>query len=122
MAWLPPRFKPQRQGYTPEDVLRHMEQMVRPLTYSRILVAEPDPGMREILVAEIRDHVNLPVEAVDHLDVPAIPESGRCVMVAFSTRLAQARRNFATGVPCIPLRLRSVRGSLQGKRGRPRTL
>src|ERR1700674_2250644 len=32
-----------RQGYEPEDVLQRLEHMVRPQTYERILIAEPEP-------------------------------------------------------------------------------
>src|SRR5580698_3266128 len=39
-------------GYAPEDVLQRLEHLVRPRPYERIVIAEQEPAMREILHAE----------------------------------------------------------------------
>jgi DNA-binding transcriptional regulator YhcF (GntR family) len=104
-----------RRGYEPEEVLRRLEHLLQPLTYERILIAEPNPAMCEILQAEIGEHLGIPVEFVEDGDLSKLSKSGRSVVVALPTRAAKVRRSLAPGVLCIPLRLRSVRGSLEGQ-------
>ena len=45
------------QGHEPGQVLARLEQLVRPRTYERIVVAEPDAAMREILQAELAERL-----------------------------------------------------------------
>jgi DNA-binding transcriptional regulator YhcF (GntR family) len=103
-----------QQNYEPEEVLARLEQMVRPVRYERILIAEPDPAMREILAAELTEALRVPVSALE-ADAPA---SARGLIVALPTRAAKIRRQ-ARSVPCIALRLRSVRASIE-KQAKPR--
>src|ERR1700719_3403075 len=74
------------EGYEPDEVLRKLEHLVRPRTYERILIAEPEPAMREILKAEIGEHVRIPGEAVEPPDFSKIPNLDRCLVVALATR------------------------------------
>jgi DNA-binding transcriptional regulator YhcF (GntR family) len=105
-----------RQGYEPEDVLHRLEHMVRPQTYERILIAEPEPAMREILQAEIEEHIRTPVEGVEHpFDLSKTVQLDRSLVVALTTRAAKVRQGLPRGVLCFPLRLRSVGGSLEGQ-------
>ena len=39
-----------RQNYEPEEVLHRLEHMIHPVPYERILIAETEPAMREILL------------------------------------------------------------------------
>jgi GntR family transcriptional regulator len=110
------------QGHEPEEVLRRLEHLVRPRTYERILVVEPEPAMREILHAEIAEHLSIRVEAVEHPGFPDSPRTVRApaadhsvIVVALPTRAAKVRQNLPPGVLCIPLKLRSVRASLEGQ-------
>jgi hypothetical protein len=84
--------------------------MIHPIPYQRILIAEPEPAMREILQAEIEESLNVPIGAVD-LDSPELGQLGRALVVALPTRAAKVRRRLS--LPCIALRLRSVRASLE---------
>lgn len=108
-----------QQGHQPEEVLRRLEHLVRPRTYQRILVVEPDPAMREILRAEIAEHLPVPVEAVERHGLQDIfpdgPHAARTLAVALSARAASVRQSLPAGVLCIPLTLRSVRASLEGQ-------
>jgi DNA-binding transcriptional regulator YhcF (GntR family) len=106
----------QSLGYEPEEILHRLEHMVRPRTYQRILIAEPEPAMREILRAEIGEHLSIPVEAVEQPDWSKVSQLASSLVVAIGTRAAKVRRSLPQGVSCIPLRLRSVRGSLEGQR------
>ncbi len=99
-----------RCGFEPEDVLHRLEHRSRPRAYDRVLVAEPEPEMRTILVAEIAEHVKIPVEGVS---TPLQFENA--LVVALTGRAAAVRRELPRGVPCVVLRLRSVRGSIEGQ-------
>jgi hypothetical protein len=99
------------EGYEPEEVLQKLEHLVRPRAYERVLV-EPKPGMREILQAEIAEHLSVRVEA---LEDDALTDSERTLVVALPTRAAKIRSQLPRGVPCLPLRVRSVGGSLEGQ-------
>jgi DNA-binding transcriptional regulator YhcF (GntR family) len=104
-----------RDGHEPEDVLQRLEHLVRPRTYQRILVAEADPAMREIVQAEIAEHLRVQVEAVEQPDLSNISKLDRSLVVALASRAAKVRASLPQGVPCVPLRLRSVRASLEGQ-------
>jgi DNA-binding transcriptional regulator YhcF (GntR family) len=104
-----------RQGYEPEDVRRRLEHLLQPLIYERILIAEQHTAMREILQAEIHEHVGVPVEFVEERDLSKLTKLGRSLVVALPTRAAKVRRSLPPGVLCLPLRLRSVRGALEGQ-------
>ncbi|HEY3940310.1 MAG TPA: GntR family transcriptional regulator [Bryobacteraceae bacterium] len=107
------------QGHDPEEVLFRLEHLVRPRAYERILIAEPDPTMREILQAEISEQLSLQIEGLEQ----DIPTHGRSLVVALATRAIKVRSSLPPGTPCVLLRLRSVRGSLEGQtRPAPNTL
>src|SRR5579863_1267383 len=36
-----------RKNYEPEEVLHRLEHMIHPVAYQRVLIAEPEPSMRE---------------------------------------------------------------------------
>jgi DNA-binding transcriptional regulator YhcF (GntR family) len=103
------------QGYEPEEVLDRFKHLLHPRTYERILVAEPEPAMREILQTELREHLTIPVEFVEAADFSDASKLGRCLVVALPTRTNKVRRSLPPGVLCIPLRLRSVPASLEGQ-------
>jgi DNA-binding transcriptional regulator YhcF (GntR family) len=99
-----------RQNYEPEEVLQRLEHMVHPSPYQRILIAEGEPAMREILHAELTQALTVPVEFHSEGVQP-----GRSLVVALPTRAAKIRRQLPRGIPCIALRLRSVRASIEGQ-------
>jgi DNA-binding transcriptional regulator YhcF (GntR family) len=103
-----------RQNYEPEEVLHRLEHMVHPVPYERILIAEAEPAMLEILQAEIAESLAVPIDAAD-LNSSAVTPASRALVVALPTRAAKIRRQLPRGVPCIALRLRSVRASLEGQ-------
>jgi len=91
-------------GHTPEEVLERLDHMVRPRPYECILIAEQDVAMREILLAEIREQLHVRVDFLD-----ASPPLERALVVALPTRAAKMGH-------CLPLRVRSVHGSLEGQK------
>lgn len=100
------------RGHDPEEVLLRFERLVRPKAYERIVIVEPDAAMREILSAEIRERLAIPLEAVESA---AIEGAARALVVALPTRAGKIRRELPRGVLCIALRLRSVEKSLEGE-------
>jgi DNA-binding transcriptional regulator YhcF (GntR family) len=102
-----------RQNYAPEEVLHRLEHMIHPVSYERILIGETEPAMREILLAELAQSLTTPIGSAD-LDSPELALGGSLV-VALPTRAAKIRRQLPRGIPCITLRLRSVRASIEGQ-------
>lgn len=100
-----------RQNYDPEEVLQRLEHMVHPATYERVLIAEGEPAMRKILKAELTESLTVPVD----FHSSDLGTQGRALVVALPTRAAKVRRQLPRGVPCIALRLRSVRASIEGQ-------
>jgi hypothetical protein len=76
------------------------------------LIAEPEPAMREILRAEITEQMSITVDAVERIDFSSAQVAGT-VVVALPTRARKLIRELPPGVRCIPLRVRSVEGSLE---------
>jgi len=103
-----------RQNYEPEDVLHRLEHMLHPVPYERILIAEPEPAMREILEAELAESLGVPI-GFANLDSSELAPASRALVVALPTRAAKIRRQLPRGVPCIALRLNSVRASIEGQ-------
>ena len=100
------------KGYEPEAVLQRLEHLVVPRRYSRIAVVEPDPAMREILVAELNGSLRIPLEAMAPDDVSGI---AGCLVAALPTRALSLRDRLPRGTRLLTLRLRSVRGSLEAQ-------
>ncbi len=100
-----------RQNFQPEEVLQRLEHMVHPVAYQRILIAEAEPAMREILRAELADSLDVPIE----FHSSELKDARRALVVALPTRAAKIRWQLPPGVPCIALRLRSVRASIEGQ-------
>lgn len=96
-------------GHEPEEVLTRLEHMVRPRAYRQILIVEPDQAMREILKAEIAEHVGDRVDAAE-----ASSGDSTSLVVSLPTRAASVRRGLAAGTLFVPLRIRSVHGALEG--------
>lgn len=75
-------------GHYPEDVLQRLSYLVQPRTYERILVAEPEPALREIIRAEMQEQLPVQVEAVTWPDISMIAQNGEglsgCAYVTWS--------------------------------------
>jgi DNA-binding transcriptional regulator YhcF (GntR family) len=102
-------------GYEPDEVLQRLEHLVRPRAYRRILIAEPEPAMREIVRVELAEHLGVLVEAVAEPDCRDVSQFADTIVVALPTRAAKLHRSLPDGVFCVPLRLHSVRESLEGQ-------
>jgi DNA-binding transcriptional regulator YhcF (GntR family) len=103
------------EGHEPEEVLRRLEHLVRPRSYERILIAEPEPAMRAILHAELAEHLSIRLDAVEQIDGASVGQPGRTLVVALPTRATKISRGLPPGLLCIPLRVRSVGGSIESE-------
>jgi DNA-binding transcriptional regulator YhcF (GntR family) len=106
-------------GHPADEVLRRLEHLVRPRSYGQVLIAEPEPAMREILQAELAEHLHVQIRAVEQ---PDLSDAATCsdtpadtLVVALPTRVAKMSCGLPPGVLCISLRVRSVGGSLAGE-------
>jgi len=103
-------------GHEPDDVLYRLERMLHPRRCARIVIVEPDPAMREILLAEIGEHVTVPIETAE---LPALPGSTTtgdgALIAALPTRETTVRKHLPPEAHFFLLRLRSVRASLEGQ-------
>jgi len=98
------------EGYEPAAVLERLAHLVEPRACRCVCLAEDDPGMRDILLAEMRAQLNIPIEAADAADIAAASDS---LIVALPSRAQAVRKQLAKGAPFLTLRLRSVRGSIE---------
>src|ERR1700722_4377585 len=89
-----------RQNYEPEEVLHRLEPMLHPVPYQRILIAETEPAMREILQAELTESLSVPIDAA--LNLAEIAAGGRSLVVALPTRAAKYGGNCRAGFPALP--------------------
>lgn len=100
-------------GHEPEEVLQRLQYLILPRKFARIIVVEPEPGMREILQAEISEQLSTPVEAIEPAGLSKAPSLGACLVAALTTRVFGVRTQLPRDIPCLSLRLRSVRASLE---------
>jgi DNA-binding transcriptional regulator YhcF (GntR family) len=103
------------RGYQPDEVLDRLTHLLHPRTYKRILIAEPEPALCEILQTELGEHLNVPIEFVEERDCSDVSKVAQSLVVALPTRAAKVRRSLPPGVVCIALRLRSVTASLEAQ-------
>jgi DNA-binding transcriptional regulator YhcF (GntR family) len=103
------------RGYQPEEVFERLKHLVRPCTYGRLLIVEPEAAMREILQAELAEHLSIPVEAIETPDFRDSSNASPTLAVALPTRAMKLRHGLPESVLCISLRLRSVGTSLEAQ-------
>jgi len=102
------------KGYDPEAVLQRLEHLILPREFSRIAIVEPDPAMREILLAEIGESLRIPIEGIAPAAISGVTDDGGgCLVAALPTRAMSLRGRLPRSTPLLTLRLRSVRGSLE---------
>ena len=105
-------------GWEPEEVLRRLEHLVRPRAYERVIIVEHDPAMRDILQAELAEHLGDRVDAAGTPDFREPALASKALVVALPTRAPKVRRVLPENLLLIPLRVRSARESLE-RQSRP---
>jgi DNA-binding transcriptional regulator YhcF (GntR family) len=102
-------------GHEPAEVLDRLELMVRPRQYETVVIAEPEPGMREILKAEAFEPLGGRVQAIEIQDLAALSKASSCVVTSLASRATAVRARLPHGTPCVTLRLTSVRKALESQ-------
>jgi len=91
-----------RRGFSTAEVRRGLTRTLGAAPVRRVVVIEPEPELGEILAAELRDHVSLPITT-------EISDAGAAVALMSRAHL------LPPGVPHHLLRMRSVPEYLQGQ-------
>jgi len=99
------------RGFSMADVRARLEPLLATSPVRRLLVAEPEPELRAVLVAELRAHLSLPITGIA-LEETIGPDAA---VTALASRAAQLRPLLPPGVPYHLLRSRSVPDYLQGQ-------
>lgn len=103
-------------GHSPEQVLRALTGIITPRHPSRLTLFEPEPAMREILIAELSVKLGVPIDVTD-LD-PLQYDPATSLLAALPTRVQALQRRYP-GVECQVLRLPSVASILAGEPAPP---
>jgi DNA-binding transcriptional regulator YhcF (GntR family) len=99
-------------GHSPQQVLRALEGIVTPRRPARLTLFEPEPAMREILVAELSAKLGVPIDVTDLAPLQYDPETS--LLAALPTRVLALQRKYPR-VECHVLRLPSVASILVGE-------
>ena len=91
-----------RQGFSTADVRSGLAQVLGAAPVRQIMLIEPEPELCEILTAELREHIALPVATGDFKGAAAVALMSRAHLLP-------------GGVPHHLLRMRSVPEYLQGQ-------
>ncbi len=103
------------RGFAIGEVRTRLVQRLDATPICRAVVVEPEPELCEILVAELRERLALPVSGlVLNRNLTRKVLTGAAV-VALSSRAYQLRAALPTGIPHMLLRLRSIPEHLQGQ-------
>jgi len=97
------------QGFSIRDVRARMPGFLAAEPVRRLVVIEPEPELGEILSAELRERVSLPVTSVRAAPVPG------AAVTALVSRTNHVRAHLPPGTPHHFLRMRSVPEYLEGQ-------
>jgi hypothetical protein len=98
-------------GFRQDEILDRLERRVKRRSYQRILIAEPDAAMYEILCCEIADRLAVPIGRANESD----GVSEECLVVALPSRVPKMEAWLPPGIGRFPLRLRSVTSAIEGE-------
>jgi len=102
------------RGISAGEVQARLQTWLSMQARQRLIVAEPEPELGSILVAELREATGIPVTlVVPRLRTPAATFDGAAV-AALTSRARQLAEMLPADVPVIFLRLRSVPAALAG--------
>jgi hypothetical protein len=99
-------------GFTLEKVETRLRQLLASPLSGQILVIEPDPDLREILVTEISQATGFKVVGVSVEECADLVRPGDTVLVTTYARAAQVREKLPPDIHCLLLRVNSVEEAL----------
>lgn len=111
------------RGHSPTEIQSRMSRWLRLAKPDRVVVIEPEPELREILVAEIADQVTPRVIGSPLEDRKKSEDLSGAFCVALYDHSEEVRSILPAKTPCLFLRSRSAPQSMEGKpKPRPDTL
>ncbi|HMF55358.1 MAG TPA: GntR family transcriptional regulator [Pyrinomonadaceae bacterium] len=104
------------RGFPLSEIQERMKYWLGLQPPDHVLVIEPNPQLRAILVAEIEQKTDLRVKGADTLDCANKSLLVGAMPVALYTVAEKVRASLPTEAPCLILRLSSVPASMKGER------
>jgi GntR family transcriptional regulator len=108
------------RGFSVSEVRARLSHWLQAAPVDRLIVVEPEPELCEIVVAELRESMSIPVAGVLDSHLAANRLTGAAV-TALATRVHHLGA-LPAGIPHLLLRLRSVPEYLQGQKRPNQTL
>ena len=103
------------RGHSPAEIQSRMIRLLRLATPDRVVVIEPEPELREILVAEIAGQVSARVAGSSLEDCRQSENLSGAFCVALYDHSEEVRSALPANTPCLFLRSRSAPQSMAGK-------
>jgi len=106
------------KGFTVEEIQTRLKHLLELQPPDRVVVIEPDPELREILIAEIRDAISLPVGG-DDLNKDIQPNLGGAVIAAMYSQARAVREILPPGIEPVLLHSSSLPEAMKGQKHPP---
>ncbi len=103
------------RGYSPAEIQSRMSRWFTLAKPDRVVVIEPEPELREILMAEIAGRVSARVTGSPLEDCRKSPNLNGAFCVALYDHSEEVRSALPAKTPCLFLRSRSAPQSMAGK-------
>ena len=104
-----------QRGHSLHEIQARVKHWLETQPPDHILVIEPDPEMRNILIAEIKSATELRVVGTDFEDCARAEVLAGAAPVAMYGQADKVKAALPPNASCILLRLRSVPSSIQGQ-------
>jgi GntR family transcriptional regulator len=106
------------RGFTVEEIQTRLKHLLEVQPPDRVVVIEPDPELREIMVAEIRDAIRLPVSGADLKDGMQQNLEGAVVAAMYSQGRA-VRKILPPEIEAVLLHSSSLPEAMKGQKHPP---
>jgi GntR family transcriptional regulator len=103
------------KGFTPEEIRSRLHHQLEMQPPDHVVVVEPDPELREILVEEIADAIHLPVSGADLETCRDAKLLANALVVAMYSQGQALHEALPTGAEPILLHSSSLPGEMSGK-------
>ena len=104
----------QTLGFSVGEIQNHLQKWLAMQPPERFLVVETDANLREILVEEIRQATDFPVDAIDLADFQIKASRSNQIFVAMIDEMPKIRQILPPDKTCLFLKARSVPGTMTG--------
>lgn len=105
----------QTLGFSVPEIQKHLQKWLAIQPPDRFLLVESDENLREILVEEIRQATDFPVETASFEDFEKSPPRENAFLVAMIDEMPKIRSVLPPEKTCLYLKARSISGSMTGE-------